>query len=474
MYSLHNLEVVGIAVAEVLACEIESRFGEHSTLTLLARVDTEEEFVYELPECHELEVLLHGEGGAEPVFVGIITDIRMCEEGKVRTVRIEGKSRSWLMDRTRQSRSFQNTKMSFQALVRDVLKNYEDYTEDSLIYVPVDQKIGSLLVQYEETDWEFLQRALSLAGLALTPDSRQKGLKLYAGVPSLTETVIPHHILEMDKDMETYYLLKANGRSVCAADFTRYRVSSERILGIFEPIAVQGQFLTVASCEYSFETQEMTGVYSLQSHKALIKTASYPMHLIGVAMKGKVVKVSGTKVQVAMGIDGRHTKRAVYWFPYSTLSASADGSGWYCMPEKGDEVRIYFPSKQEAEAIALSAVSNYNAPRDGSRDRMSDPNSRYLRTKSGQELALAPDYMKLSCGEDASSVTIQTDGKVIVQAKTKVSAESQEELTLHAEEELIFHVREQFRMRSLNGGSIESEEGNIIIQGTEVQFDGSE
>ncbi|MDE7427696.1 MAG: hypothetical protein K2N00_00230, partial [Lachnospiraceae bacterium] len=74
--------------------------------------------------------------------------------------------------------------------------------------------------------------------------------------------------------------------------------------------------LTAYSCKYSFAAQEMTGFYSLQSHKGLIKAASYPMHLIGVAMTGKVVKVSGTKVQVAMGIDGRHTKRAAYWFPY--------------------------------------------------------------------------------------------------------------------------------------------------------------
>ena len=52
----------------------------------------------------------------------------------------------------------------------------------------------------------------------------------------------------------------------------------------------------------------------------------YPMHLIGVALNGNVVNVSGTKVQVAMAIDGNSRKRALYWFPYSTLSASSDGA----------------------------------------------------------------------------------------------------------------------------------------------------
>ena len=47
MYSLHDIEVNGLDLAEVLECEIESRAGEHSTLVILARV-TEEEFVSQI------------------------------------------------------------------------------------------------------------------------------------------------------------------------------------------------------------------------------------------------------------------------------------------------------------------------------------------------------------------------------------------------------------------------------------------
>ncbi len=57
MYSLHDIEVNGLDLAEVLECEIESRAGEHSTLVILARV-TEEEFVFEISDCQDLEVLL--------------------------------------------------------------------------------------------------------------------------------------------------------------------------------------------------------------------------------------------------------------------------------------------------------------------------------------------------------------------------------------------------------------------------------
>ena len=103
MYSLHDIEVNGMDLAEVLECEIESRAGEHSRLVILARV-TEEEFVFEISDCQDLEVLLREGEGRKILFSGILTDIQITESGQVKTVRIEGKSRcgkgGWKSDRS--------------------------------------------------------------------------------------------------------------------------------------------------------------------------------------------------------------------------------------------------------------------------------------------------------------------------------------------------------------------------------------
>ena len=85
MYSLHDIEVNGLDLAEVLECEIESRAGEHSTLVILARV-TEEEFVFEISDCQDLEVLLREGEGRKILFSGILTDIQITESGQVKTV----------------------------------------------------------------------------------------------------------------------------------------------------------------------------------------------------------------------------------------------------------------------------------------------------------------------------------------------------------------------------------------------------
>ena len=234
MYSLHDVKVTGLSLDKILACEIQSHIGEHSTLKLSGLVENEEEFLYGVSDGQDIEIII----GTKILFSGIVTGVSITESGQMKTACVEGKSRSWLMDRTKHSRSFQNAHITFQALTQEILK---DYTGSSLIYAGGSQEIGNLIIQYEETDWDFLKRVLSVVGLALTPDSQKAGLKLFAGVPKFPETALPYTVLEMDKDMDSYYYLKANKRVVHAADFTQYIISSEHLMGIFDTTAVQGQ-----------------------------------------------------------------------------------------------------------------------------------------------------------------------------------------------------------------------------------------
>lgn len=467
-YSLHDIKVTGIDLSKVLSCRIAGRIGEHSSLKLCAVLAGEEDFLYEMPSCQPVEVRADGRKGEEVLFSGIITDIRLSTVSGLKIVNMEGRSLSWLTDLVKRSRSFQDSRIGFDSLLNQVIA---DYSGSAAYYAPQPQPLGSLMLQYEETDWKFLKRSLSLQGITVTPDSSQAGIRLYAGIPVLTEPKSPFRIIKMDKDMESYYSLKANGREVFASDFTRYRAESKEALRIFEIMEVSGQPLTIYSYVYDFSGQEMTGFYGLQMARGLVQAASYPMHLIGTALTGKIANVSGDKVQVALDIDRESGNPPACWFPYSTLSASPDGSGWYCMPENGDDVRVYFPSKYEKEAIALSAVSGYQAPGGGQPDRMEDPNSRYLRTKAGQELALAPGCLRLSCGQGASSLTIHNDGKIMVSAAKTVEVTAEQSLTIHGEESLTLHSRELLALQSTSGGNIKLEDGNAQFQGTTVNFD---
>ena len=209
----------------------------------------------------------------------------------------------------------------------------------------------------------------------------------------------------------------------------------------------------------------MTGIYGIQPVGGLLVLKKWPMHLIGVALSGTVAGVSGDQVQVMLDIDREKGGTADWWMPYSTLSASPDGSGWYCMPEIGDRVRVYFPSKKEEEAVALSAVSGYKGA-----ERMNSPNARYLKTRSGQELSLVPGHLKLSCG-GASSLSIGEDGSISVSAASQVQVCAKGDVTIQAGEELVLQAGKSLKMSGTDGGTVLLEPQIIRLQGSQVTLD---
>lgn len=61
-------------------------------------------------------------------------------------------------------------------------------------------------------------------------------------------------------------------------------------------------------------------------------------------------------MKIKLEIDQDSTASGAMWFPYSTVYSSPDGSGWYVMPEAGDQIRLYFPDEREQHAFAASSV----------------------------------------------------------------------------------------------------------------------
>lgn len=467
-YNLHDLRVSGIDFLEVLGCRIAGGIGKHGTLEIYGYAASEETALYELSSYQEIEVYAGGPEDKQILFSGVISDITFSSSAETNILKVEGKSSSYLMDMVKHSRSFQDTGMSYLTMMSLIMNGYP---ESTLYYAAPEASIERLFVQYEETDWQFLKRVMSMFGLTVTPDCRQRGIKLYAGLPVFPEQDVTCRVLNIEKDMGTFYTLQANGFQVQAANFTRYQVSSEHLVGIFEQMKVGNYPLSVSAYQYDFTNQEMTARYALQSPQGLLSLPMFPMHMIGAALNGTVISAAGSNVRVMLDIDQQWGLPAAYWFPYSTISASSDGSGWYYMPENGDTVRVYFPSKYEQEAIALSAVSNYGLPGGGQSDLMEDPNYRYLRTKDGQQLALVPGFMRLSCGDGLSAVTLEKDGKVSVCALEKVKIDGTDSVTIRAEENMTFHTQNGFQLKSNEGGTVALANGDIGFYGTEVKFE---
>lgn len=179
-----------------------------------------------------------------------------------------------------------------------------------------------------------------------------------------------------------------------------------------------------------------------------------------------MVNVARDKVMVDLEIDG--AGRAVYWFPYSTMSASPDGSGWYCMPEKGDQIRVYFPTGDESEAYAVSSVSSYQPKPGDSKDSMGNPNVKYLKTANDQVIQFAEDGIVINSGSGQATIFLGNSGEVSLYGNSNVNVTAEDTLSLIAKNQLLLGAQNSVTLKNEKAEIILSEDGNIHIKGTKI------
>ena len=225
--------------------------------------------------------------------------------------------------------------------------------------------------------------------------------------------------------------------------------------------------MTVQSVQRILQDGVLKNQYELRQKNGLRGLEIYNEKIVGISLTGKVTKVSRDKIMVQLEID--ESRRAAYWFPYSTMSASPDGSGWYCMPEKEDQVRIYFPTNQESDAYAVSAVSGYEPQPGDTEDPMGNPNVKYLRTKADQVIQFAEEGIILNSGNGKATIFLGNSGELTVYGNTDVSVTAKNTLSLISNGQLLVGAKDSVCVKKGEGTSITlDKEGDIKLSGTKI------
>ncbi|MEY8356562.1 contractile injection system protein, VgrG/Pvc8 family [Lachnospiraceae bacterium 54-53] len=467
-YAAEQIVIKGIPVENLTELKISCSPGEHGTLRLSGYLTGNhgEEALFGFTENDSLTVYVE-EG--KPVFSGILTAVSVEGEGETVRIFAEAKSRSILMDQKKRSRSFQDTAMTYGQLFQAVMSEYPG--SDIKLSVG-DRPLGEIVVQYRETDWEFLKRMLSMLNAVLVCRPGAEAIKLYGGVPEIPWEKWDYEKTGSRKEMGEYSYWILQGAAVNDNDFLIMDITTSHVPEFFEQLEDEGRKLVIRGISYELERGLITCRCQLQKREGILAKAVYPMHLIGAALQGRVLDIAGTRIRIHLDIDQGAENRDVYWFPFSTLSASPDGSGWYYMPEKGDNVRVYFPSKYTKDAIGVSAVSSYDGKSGNVPDRMGSPSTKYLSNPYGQEMKLAEDGVSLVCSGGAASVRISKDGDVTLSAGGTISIAAENDLEIDAEEGISFQALETVVVSCVKGGTIQMPaDGKLYIQGTEVKVD---
>jgi len=464
-----NLVLSTYSIEHILDLHLYEQINDHGMLHLIAIIPEEhaEEYVYTTEPMQSVTLGYRKEDQTtETLYRGLVTDIQINCSGNVYYMDLTVKGKTYAMDIIKRYRSFQNTAMTTHELIREVLSGYQD--SDCILQIP-NEPIGRLIVQYHETDWEFLVRVVSHYGAVLVPDLVSERLAFYVGIPEQGDefTITPYHY-HVSKSMDEYLAIRENQwADVKEMDFMVFQALDVQIFRVGNFINLYGKRLVIQAVQRELTDGILKNTYTMKRKEGLKGLEIHNYELVGASFIGQVIEISRDKVKVQLEMDEQG--RAAYWFPYSTMSASPDGSGWYCMPEKGDRVRVYFPTNQESDAYAVSAVSGHQPQPGDAEDPMGNPAVKYLKTKADQVIQFAEEGIIINSGSGQATVFLGNSGDLSVYGTTNVNVTAKNTLSLVSKGQLLIGAKDTVSIKRGEGTSITlDQDGNINLKGKKI------
>ncbi|HBJ1646472.1 late control protein D [Clostridium botulinum] len=463
-----KIRVDSYSVLSIKYMKIDTTINEHGTLKLKAILENGDiKDIYSTTDNKTIEVY-YDETEKTTLFYGVVTDVEISVELGVYTIELEAKTLSYLMDIKLKLRSFQHISLSTHKLVNLIMKDY--LNANYILNIP-DEEVKELIIQYEESDWELLKRIASKYNVGLFPVIDDKTIKFTMGIPNQEKELLSDNISsEIKKDVEEYrYMLINNLEDAKEVDYITYKITNYEVLKLGENIKFMGQKFFVFKGEHEIKNGILENTYELRIKNGLRQKRIFNTTVIGSSINGKIIKTQGSQVKIHLNIDKSQDESSAYWFDFSTMSASEDGSGWYCMPEIGDSVKVYFPTKDEDEAFAVSAVSEYKQMATENEDSMGNPDNKYLRTKHNKQVKLTPGGIFISCDSGQAQMNLSNDGTLSISSQKDVNINAKGNIKIQAEKSFLISSTKSINFAcDKNGGLNFDSEGQVKELGTKV------
>ena len=366
----------------------------------------------------EQVIMVRDETGAEqPLFAGVIRSAGLITYGGYNRFRIELQSGTIQMDQVKRSRSFQDVAQTYSQVAQRVASGYEDGAV--IPTVGLDKPLEIPVIQYRETDWEFLKRMASWCGGVVVPETHYAYPRIWFGFPDRAFTCTFPEDCYTSGISQRYYELGGPAAGNRRADFFYYDVPSSQMCDLGWYTVFRGQEFLICEKWAKLERGELLFTYRLGKPGLGYGRKEYNDRISGMTILGEVLSTKRETVCLKLDIDQGWAPGGPY--PYTWRPET--GNMMYCMPQVGTRVSLYFPSCDEQAAIAVNCVRTNGS----SCARMSDPSKRSFVTEHGKEMNLYPREMSLLGGangtvklEDETGITISTDKKIRIIARQSV------------------------------------------------------
>lgn len=390
MYEGKNIEIIldrknldNFVIREFV---LNENINEHQKLEVQLEMDDEQRKSLEKiieKENVEIEIELSGmnQNVKKKIFCGMVDYFEILDYGSYGCrILIRAFSKSIIFDRKNEKkyRVFQDVNLMFSDIINEINK---DYTEKKLEikYSDIAKKqIGTLVVQFDETDWEFLVRLAS---------------QLKTGLFVVEQGIILFGMVEMGE-------IKKENRYFSDYSLVRdyknlyYKVQSNKVINLGNTISISENigknknnsensdenkrsfsvlktkiFLKNFVLKSEFLASNMGTYHVFKKYNKKIRGCRIEANVERVFEDGGIAKMEvkfseGLKRIVQERSDSESNDRAyddygIKKFPLSYQTFySQTNTGFFCTPEVNDTVEVYFPNEDERFAKVSWAINN--------------------------------------------------------------------------------------------------------------------
>lgn len=425
----YDIRTGPVEFLDIVELRLEEETGRHGWLSVSGHIrDEEEERCLGLlsGDVWEQVQLVGKEGEIRTLFVGIVTDFTIACINDQKCLTLTVMTGSCLMDRQEHLRTWQDGACTYEQIFRGITADYQESGTD--FSKPYAETTGELVLQYHETDWTFLKRLASRRGQSLVPDPYRKGVRFSYGLPQGEAFRLSEGgKYRMKKDLNEYRDKTGRGLVMSEDDCLEYMVEERELHRIGDYTMLYGEKFCLYKMTGRYAGGEMLFDCHMKKEKGLLEPERYELKMAGCSLSARILAVKEDRVQVAV-MDDENTGQAVsIWYPYATVYSTPDGTGWYCMPEPGDSVRLTIPQKEERDAFVISSVHVET----NSGDRK-DPSHKVFKSKYQKEVRFTPDSIVITNNQGTQIALTDAEGIQIVSARS-ILLEAAQDLTISSE-----------------------------------------
>ena len=466
--------IIGLSIADLVSIQevyVHKKVNEHGMARIKGILaEGSDGLLFKKAEGGKAYLFIKDEeGNQKNIFSGIIDSLEVENTGGVKTLRMVLSGGTKLLDCTKHTRTFQNEAMTYENLLKTV--NEGNKQVSCIPNCKVANSIKKLIVQYRETDWEFLKRLASHFYQPILPGYGGEGIRYSFGLSKdAPKKKLDVYSYSSGNAKEEFHMKKENKvPGIVPDDFGFYKVRSRKYLELGERTDFLARTFFVYESVSIFDGEELMHTYTLRRAGGFQTVYGHNSGIIGASLDATILATKNDTVKVEVAVDGGQKESEAKWFPYSTVYSSPDGTGWYCMPEKGDKVRLYFPKEFEEDGYIISSINLGNtgeqsAPAgDGTAGSSagsageavsgtaggaaasaasaprSNPDMKTISTKNGKEVTLTPTTIIMTNNkgmmvvlDDAEGITIASDKNVVITAAENMIIKSDGEIDIQA------------------------------------------